>query len=89
MCLFHLYIVELSIAAKQYKQHSMRKHKMSKIWNIWFKQVTVIMHFVKNKEKEVIKKRDKNFAPYYSRDLIMTEVELCEWIQSIQVFYNS
>lgn len=36
------------------------------------------MHFVKNKEKEVIKKRDKNFAPYYSRDLIMTEVELCE-----------
>lgn len=47
------------------------------------------MHFVKNKEMKKKKEKDKSFAPYYSRDLIMTEVELCEWIQSIQVFYNS
>lgn len=58
---------------------------------IWFKEATVNIHFVKNKEKEMKKKKEKgkSFAPYYSRDLIVTEVELCEWIQSIQVFYNS
>lgn len=38
------------------------------------------------KKKE---EKNKSFAPYYSRDLIMPEVELCEWVQSIQVLYNS
>lgn len=57
---------------------------------MWFKQFTVIEHFVKNKQNEMKKNKEKkSFIPYYSRDLIMTEVELCEWIQSIQVFYNS
>lgn len=57
---------------------------------IWFKQVTVIAHFVKNtgEKKEKEKRKDKSLVPYYSRDLIMTKVELCERIQSIKVFYN-
>lgn len=47
------------------------------------------MHFVKNKgKKEKEKRKDKSLVPYYSRDLIMTKVELCERIQSIKVFYN-
>jgi len=56
-------------------QEKTRFHKSKML--IWFKQVIVIVHFVKNKEKRK-REKDKSFVPYYSRDLIMTKVELCE-----------